>query len=92
MRKRRLQERSPKVPVEENIFFNLTNRFDAVFVTKSFLILFLVFYTVFAFVIYRQIQLMCGALPTPISPLLRFLATIHIGITLAILLGVIGTF
>ena len=59
---------------------------------KAFLILFLVFYSVFALMLFRQIQLMIRTLPTQLSPFLKFLAIVHIGISLAILLMVIGTF
>ena len=84
------------MPIEDSAFFDLTGRigltFDIGFVTKAFLILFLVFYIVFAFILHRQIRLMCHTLPTPASPFLKFLATVHIGVSLAVLLAVIGTF
>ncbi len=59
---------------------------------KAFLVLFLVFYTVFALILFRQILLMNRKLPTPLSPFLRFMAILYIGVSLAILFMVIGTF
>lgn len=76
------------MPVENLFNFN----FGGVFIVKAFFILFLVFYTVFALIIFRQIQLMAKALPAPISPFLKFLAIVHIGISLALLFVVLGVF
>lgn len=59
---------------------------------KAFLLLFLVFYAFFAIILYRQVQIMNKKLPTALSPLLRFLGIVHIGVTLAILFLVIGIF
>jgi len=56
------------------------------------LILFLVFYCIFAMMLFRQIQLMSRTLPTVVFPLLKFLAIIHIGVSLAILFMVLGVF
>ncbi|OGD83709.1 hypothetical protein A2165_00480 [Candidatus Curtissbacteria bacterium RBG_13_40_7] len=61
-------------------------------IIKLFFILFLIFYLVFSLMLYRQIQLMCRTLPTPIAPFLKFVAIIHLGIPLAILFIVIGIF
>lgn len=80
------------MPVDESTLFNPFGNLEAAFFIKAFLILFLIFYSIFAFVVHRQIQLMCRALPTPLSPLLRFLAIVHIGVSLALLLAVLGTF
>lgn len=62
------------------------------FIIKAFLILFLVFYVVFALVIFRQIQLMAKALPIPLSPLLKFLGIVHIGVSLALFFVVLEVF
>ena len=80
------------MPVDERTIFNPFESLGADFFLKIFLILFLVFYTVFAFVIFRQIQLMCRTLPTQITPFLRFLSIVHIGVALALLLAVLGAF
>ena len=69
--------------------FNLVS---AAFITKAFLVLLLVFYTVFALVLFRQTQLMAKTLPTMLSPLLKFLAIIHIGVALALLFIILGVF
>jgi hypothetical protein len=69
-------------------FFNLS----AAFGVKAFLILFLVFYNVFALLLYRQIQIMAKKLPTPLSPILKFIAIVHIGISLSILFLIAGSF
>lgn len=79
------------MPVDERTapIFEIIN---AAFAIKVFLVLFLVFYAVFALILYRQIQLMADKLPTPAVPLLRFLAILHIGVSLALLFIVIGVF
>ena len=68
------------------------NFLGGIFIVKAFLVLFLVFYTVFALIIFRQIQLMVKALPAPISPFLKFVAIVHIGVSLAFLFVVLGVF
>jgi len=78
------------MPVEE--ITNLTGKFNTAFGIKAFLILFLVFYCIFAMMLFRQIQLMSRTLPTVVFPLLKFLAIIHIGVSLAILFMVLGVF
>lgn len=70
----------------------LLGNINAALVVKAFLVLFLIFYAVFALILYRQIQLMGKTLPTSLTPLLQFMATIHIGVAIAVLLMVIGTF
>lgn len=73
-----------------NVGFDLA--LNAVFFVKIFFVIFLVFYTVFSLMLFRQIQVMGQALPTQILPYLKFLAIIHIGVSLAILFLVIGVF
>ena len=68
------------------------NFLNAVFIIKAFLGLFLVFYTVFALIIFRQVQLMAKTLPVSISPFLKFMAIIQIGVSLALLFVVLGVF
>ncbi len=79
------------MPVDETVF-GFFAQINGALIVKAFLVLFLIFYAVFAFVLFRQIQLMGRTLPTPAVPLLRFAAIIHIGVALAVLLGVLGTF
>lgn len=62
------------------------------FGVKAFLILFLVFYTFFALILFRQVQLMDRALPNSLSGFLKFLGIIHLGISLALLFIVLGAF
>lgn len=66
--------------------------FDAAFGVKSFLILFLIFYVFFALIIFRQIQLMAKKLPTPLTPALKFIGILHIGVSLTTFFLVSGTF
>ena len=61
-------------------------------IVKAFFILFLIFYIVFALVIFRQTQLMAKTLPTTLSPILKFIAILQIGVALALLSIVIGVF
>lgn len=62
------------------------------FLIKVFFVLFVVFYTVFALVIFRQVQLMERTLPLPLSPILTFVAILQIGVALALLFVVLGAF
>ena len=59
---------------------------------KAFLILFLVFDTIFVLILFRQIQLMGKSLPTTVNPFLKFIAILQIGVALALLFVVIGVF
>lgn len=79
------------MPVEEG-GLGVFGNFTAAFGVKSFLILFLIFYTVFAFILYKQVNLMCRKLPTPLSPHLRFIAILNIGISFAVIFLVLGSF
>lgn len=79
------------MPIEEG-GFEIVNNLSAAFGVKAFLILFLIFYAVFAVVLYRQVQLMSKKLPTLLSGHLRFIAILNIGISITILFFVIGTF
>ena len=79
------------MPIEDintGIFENI----NLIFFAKSFLILFAIFYMVFAFMVLRQVQLMCKTLPTTLSPILKFLAIVHLGVAAAVLLIIIGFF
>lgn len=78
------------MPIEDN-FGNFFQVETGIFV-KSFVVLILVFYSVFALILYRQIQLMNKKLPTALSPFLKFVAIVHIGVSLALLFLVIGSF
>lgn len=78
------------MPVDDN--FGIFSPIDNAIFLKSFIVLFLVFYSVFALILYRQIQIMNKKLPTTLSPFLKFVAIVHIGISLAILFLVIGSF
>lgn len=70
--------------------FDLLNIFSFGFGIKIFLILFLVFYAVFAFVLYTQIGQMSKKLPTSVDPSLKFIGFIHLGISLAFLFISLG--
>lgn len=62
------------------------------FIVKVFFILFLVFYSVFALVVFRQIQLMARSLPMALSPFLKSVAIVHIGVALALFFVVLEVF
>ena len=66
--------------------------FNWLLVFKAFAILFVIFYLVFAFMIWRQTQLMTRALPTMVAPFLKFFAFFQMGVALAFLFIVIGGF
>ena len=76
----------------ENELFGFLDFLTFSFVLKVFFILFLVFYAVFALIIFRQIQLMAKTLPMVLSPILKFIAIVHIGVALALLFVVLGVF
>ena len=59
---------------------------------KAFLVLFLIFYTVFAVILYRQIGLLNRKMTNSLAPVLKFVAFVHIGVTLALLFLTIGGF
>lgn len=79
------------MPIESS-GLDVINRLSAAFGVKAFLILFLIFYAVFAVILYRQVQLMGTKLPTPLNGHLKFIAILNIGVSLTILFFVIGTF
>lgn len=70
--------------------FTFLNIFSFGFGVKTFLILFLVFYAVFAFVLYTQIGQMSKKLPSSVDPSLKFIGFIHFGLSLAFLFISIG--
>ncbi len=72
--------------------FNFLNFFDLSFGIKAFLLLFLVFDTFFAVILFRQIIVMNRKLPTPLSPLLKFIGIVHIGVSVAVFFLVLGNF
>ena len=55
-------------------------------------IIFTLLYTIFALLVVRQVQLMVRTLPSPISPFVVLLAYLHLGVTLAVLIILIGVF
>ncbi|HSX18937.1 MAG TPA: DUF5657 family protein [Candidatus Saccharimonadales bacterium] len=71
---------------------NFSSFFSGGVVVKAFFILFLVFYIVFALIIFRQTQLMGKTLPTIISPFLKFISILNLGIAVAFLFVVLGVF
>lgn len=68
------------------------NIFGFGFALKAFAILFVTFYVFFAFLIFRQTQLMLKAVPTAVSPFIKFVAILQMGISLALLFAVMGIF
>ncbi len=66
--------------------------FSSGLVLKAFAVLFVIFYLFFAFMIWRQTQLMVSALPTQVAPFLKFIALFQAGVALAFLFIVIGGF
>ncbi len=63
-----------------------------VLVVKAFLILFLIFYSVFALMLFRQLQLAGKTLLTSAVPTLEFVGLVNVGVGLALLFIVIGLF
>ncbi len=79
------------MPIVEttNVIFDSLN---GLFIFKMFMVLFVVFYTIFALLLFRQVQIMTIKLPTKLSPILKFVAIVHIGFSLAILFLFISSF
>ncbi|OGD97974.1 hypothetical protein A3A49_02040 [Candidatus Curtissbacteria bacterium RIFCSPLOWO2_01_FULL_38_11b] len=76
----------------EGVGLGFINNISAAFGIKSFLLLFLVFYSVFALLLFRQVQIMNQKLPTSLSPTLRFVGILHVGVALAVLFLIAGIF
>ncbi len=70
----------------------IINSFNGLFITKMFMVLFIIFYTIFALLLFRQIQLMTKKLPTKLTPLLKFIAVVNVGFSLAILFLFMSSF
>jgi len=64
--------------------FNLLANISLLSVLKIFLILFLLFYIVLAWVVLRQEKFMNQVVEVPISPLLTLLANVHFWASLAL--------
>lgn len=79
------------MPILENTNAILAG-FNGLFVFKMFMVLFIIFYTIFAIILFRQIQIMTRKLPTKLSPILKFIALIHVGFSLAILFLFMSSF
>lgn len=79
------------MPIQDTAFKILDN-FNGLFIAKMFMVLFIIFYTIFAFILLRQIQIMTIKLPTKLSPVLKFIAIVHVGFSLAILFLFISSF
>lgn len=76
----------------DNGFFGFLGLITGSFVVKIFFALFLIFYSIFSLILYRQIQLMAQALHIPLAPLLKAIAIVQIGVALALIFIVIGSF
>lgn len=72
--------------------FNILDSLQVAIGVKAFLILFVIFYIVFAFILYRQVFVMNAKLLTLLCGVLKFIAIINVGIALAVLLLIIGLF
>ena len=78
------------MPITEGT--GVLNIFTIALGAKAFIVLFLIFYTMFALILHRQVQIMNGKLPTQLSPALRFISVLNVGVTVAILFLIIGLF
>ena len=76
----------------ESAGLNLLSTINPSFVVKGFLILFTIFYIVFSTILFRQIDLMSEKLPTSVNPLIRFIAIVNIGVSLALFFLILGIF
>lgn len=74
----------------ENFNTGIFEQFNFRFGISAFFILFLIFYSVFSLILFRQIQLMGKTLPTTLAPLIKAIAIIHLGIALSLLFAAIG--
>ena len=76
----------------ETTGINIFEQIDLFIFVKVFFVLFVVFYAVFSLMLFRQVQIMSAKLPTALSPLLKFVGIVHIGISIAVLFFVVGSF
>jgi hypothetical protein len=72
--------------------FEFLDFLSGIFFIKIFLLLFLIFYSVFALILYRQTQLMTRTLPIVLAPFIQFATIVQIGVALALFFVVLGTF
>ena len=71
----------------------VSDTFDLALLTiflKAAIIVILVFYTIFALMIVRQVDLMGKTLITPVSPLVKAIAIIHAGFAIGSIILSIG--
>lgn len=82
------------MPIEEGTagLPNLLAGLNTGFLIKGFVLLFLIFYTFFSLILFRQIQLMDRAIPTAVGPFLKFIGILQIGFAIAFLFIIIGVF
>lgn len=82
------------MPIDEPLFTmpEILTGFNSEFLIKAFVVLFVIFYAFFSLILFRQIQLMDRAIPTPIGPFLKFIGILQIGVALGFLFIVIGAF
>lgn len=71
---------------------SILDKLNVALAVKAFFILFLIFYTIFALILYREIQVMGKSLPSPAVPFLKFVGILHIGLALALFLVTLGVF
>lgn len=57
---------------------------------KTVILIILVFYTIFAGVVVRQVNLMSQTLITPVSPLVKAISLFNLGFSLGLLVLIIG--
>lgn len=79
------------MPIEE-AGLALFSNISIAFFFKVFFILFLFFNVVFSLVLYRQVHVMGRTLMTNLVPFFRFVSIIYIGLSLALLIIVLGVF
>ncbi|MCR4324725.1 MAG: hypothetical protein NUV69_03480 [Candidatus Curtissbacteria bacterium] len=77
--------------IVENGFFSL-DFLTGAFTIKAFAVLFLVFYSVFSLILYRQIQLMARSVQIQLASVLKAIAIVQIGVSIALIFIIIGAF
>lgn len=69
---------------------NILNSDYGLMIAKGAILLILIFYSIFALIIVRQVDLMSKTLITNVSPVVKFLAIIHAGIAIGLIVLVWG--
>lgn len=70
--------------MKSDAFFNLLIMLWPLGYVKIFILILIVFYIVFSLICFRQVKLMNNMVEAQISPLLKLISLIHLGVAVAV--------